>query len=201
MSVDYLRTMEPLGEQDAAIVPLLLGRPADACHAVAARCACGIPSVVVPRPVHGREGRKVFTTLFWLTCPFLARMAAALEAEGMVRAISEEIDMAELEAATSNYIKNRLVLCDALGIDLLKLPAGIAKSLRDTGIGGIRDPRGLKCLHLHLAHFLATGENPAGRRVMEIISGRSEKCLGVERELARVGRADRSCETFDGGKS
>lgn len=202
MSDDYLQAMEIIGEQDAAIIPLLLGRPVDSCHAVAARCVCGVPSVVVPKPVHGPTRRQIFTTLFWLTCPFLGRMAAALEAEGMIRIISREVDLSVQEEATRRYVAGRLALCGVLGIDLAALPQGIAKSLSQTGIGGIRDPRGLKCLHLHLAHFLATGDNPTGRRVMEMISQRPDRCQGVERELVRAGRTVGSPgKTVAGGES
>jgi hypothetical protein len=32
----------------------------------------------------------------------------------------------------------------------------------NSGVGGIREPGSLKCLHVHYAHYLAGGLNPAG---------------------------------------
>ena len=34
--------------------------------------------------------------------------------------------------------------------------------LRECGVGGLRVPEQVKCLHLHYAHFLATGDNLVG---------------------------------------
>ena len=34
--------------------------------------------------------------------------------------------------------------------------------LEKCGVGGLRVPEQVKCLHLHYAHFLATGDNLVG---------------------------------------
>lgn len=42
--------------------------------------------------------------------------------------------------------------------------------LAESGVGGIRSPEGVKCLHTHVADFLARGENVIGARVLEILN-------------------------------
>ena len=49
-----------------------------------------------------------------------------------------------------------------------------ARVLRDTGVGGLRFPSQVKCLHAHYAHFLGDplGGNPVGKRVPDRIRSR-----------------------------
>lgn len=46
---------------------------------------------------------------------------------------------------------------------------GYASVLHDCGVGGLRYPTQVKCLHLHYAHFLATGDNLVGSWVQKEI--------------------------------
>ena len=59
--------------------------------------------------------------------------------------------------------------------------------LRDTGVGGIRDAGAVRCLHVHLAHALATGGgNLVGRWVLEALSrGEDGRAAEYQRDAFR----------------
>ena len=41
--------------------------------------------------------------------------------------------------------------------------------LATSGVGGIRSPQGVKCLHTHAADYLARGENAIGAETLELL--------------------------------
>lgn len=43
----------------------------------------------------------------------------------------------------------------------------IYRVLRDSGVGGINNLEGIKCLHVHLADYLVNKENPVGEKVWD----------------------------------
>ncbi|PKK91800.1 MAG: DUF501 domain-containing protein [Candidatus Wallbacteria bacterium HGW-Wallbacteria-1] len=168
--------MDEPTELDLMTVRSQIGRSTSATLKVAARCSWGLPQVVLTTPlVQGKSGTRVFTTLFWLTCPFLHRVISTLESEGWVSGLkgwSEE----EMIRAAEDYRSLRVQLLELLGINHENLSQGISRTLRETGIGGIRRDGGIKCLHLHVAHQLSTGGNPVGERVLQMIAQRNWKC-------------------------
>jgi hypothetical protein len=74
-----------------------------------------------------------------------------LESVGGVKQAEAAVDAAELEAAHARYAAER----DR------ELPDGHSGPLPSGGVGGTR--RGVKCLHAHVAWYLAGGDDPVGR--------------------------------------
>lgn len=155
-AASYLRaaTAPPVDDGELAVLSAQLGRPARGRPAVVHRCAFGLPSVarVDPRLEDGTP----FPTVFWLTCPLLRSQVGRLEADhamvGLNQRLETEPELAEAYAAGSDrYIGFR----DQLGGPL---PG-------DPSAGGM--PRYIKCLHVHAAHHLATGDNPVGAWTVE----------------------------------
>ena len=113
---------------------------------------------------------------FWLVDPQLAQRAGTLEHEGLVQTWQREVadepdgDFARaLATAHRAYSATRwALLSDDDRAYVLSQPWATA-ALRDTGVGGLRFESQVKCLHVHLAHALAGGDNPVGRRVRRLI--------------------------------
>ncbi|HML00821.1 MAG TPA: DUF501 domain-containing protein [Acidimicrobiales bacterium] len=96
------------------------------------------------------DGRPM-PTRYWLVDPELCEAVSRLEAQGGVRAATAAVDPGELAAAHARYAAER----DAA------VPEGRAGPLPSGGVGGTR--QGVKCLHAHLAWWLAGGDDAVGR--------------------------------------
>ena len=160
--------------REVAVLSAQLGRPARGRPAVVHRCVYGLPTVarVQPRLDDGTP----FPTVFWLTCPVLRSRVGRLEADhamvGLNQRLEAEPDLAAAYAAGSErYVAFR----DQLGAPL---PG-------DPSAGGM--PKYIKCLHVHAAHHLATGDNPVGAWTVEHAT--PAPCPGpcVPDELLRAG--------------
>ncbi|MBP7726282.1 MAG: DUF501 domain-containing protein [Candidatus Bipolaricaulis sp.] len=146
-----------------------LGRPPAGALAVACRCPYGHPQVVLTHPLHRRGAEfTVFPTLFWLSCPFLVTAVGRLESGGAVKRFEARLatdpDLAARYAAAHDaYRRERLSLLSREEREFLsRVGAG---GRLETGIAGLGSPHRVKCLHAHLAHFLARGGNPIGEAV------------------------------------
>lgn len=131
---------------DRALVEAQLGRPLRGTWRVAHRCHLGVPMVVETHP--RLEDGTPFPTLFWLTCPLLAKRASHLEAEGFMGALTQKLATDEAFAtrqrsAVDRYVSRRNELAPTEGPQ----PGGADR---------------IKCLHAHLAHELADAPNPVG---------------------------------------
>ena len=146
-----------------------LGRKPRGLLGVAKRCRYGFPQVIVNHPVflEGEEP-QVFPTLFWLTCPYINILVARLESAGHVARCQQRMaDDPELAAAMQqaheNYAKQRRdVVPQSVQASLARNYPKRHDVLMNSGVGGIRTQEGIKCLHAHLAHYLAGGPNPVG---------------------------------------
>ena len=145
---------------DDAIVAHQIGRPLRGTADVVARCHLGLPTVIRAAPV--LDDGTPFPTRYWLTCPVLDARVARLEAEGGVRTFDrrrrDDQDFAlSCAAADARYAAERdgAVTADHSG----PVPRG--------GVGG--SGGGVKCLHAHTAHQLATGDNPIGASVTTVV--------------------------------
>ena len=89
-------------------------------------------------------------TRYWLVEPALRDAVSRLESAGGVRQAEAEVDADALADAHARYAAARdgLIPGDHQG----PRPSG--------GVGGTR--RGVKCLHAHLAWWLAGGDDPVG---------------------------------------
>ena len=144
----------PADDHERAVVSAQIGRPARGGPAVVHRCRFGLPTVVRVAP--RLENGTPFPTTFWLSCPVLRSRIGTLEADrsmvGLNQRLAEDPQLAgEYAAAHERYVAFR----DRLGEPLPGAP----------GAGGM--PGHVKCLHVHAAHHLATGDNPVGAWTIE----------------------------------
>jgi len=167
---DALRRDPAAGEERVLAAPLAdptelriistqLGRPARGRPAVVHRCAHGLPTVVRVDP--RLEDGTPFPTVLWLSCPLARSAVGRLEADHMMvalnRRLASEPDLAAAHAATgARYVALR----DRLGAPTEPLPGS-------PGAGGLPDR--VKCLHVHVAHHLATGDNPIGSTALDAL--------------------------------
>jgi hypothetical protein len=134
-----------------------LGRAPRGDFEVVVRRADGDPVVVRNAPLLS-DGTPM-PTLYYLVSPELVRAVSRVEADGGVRRAEAAIDAATVAATHERYRRAR----DAA------LPADHAGPRPDGGVGGTRT--GVKCLHAHVAHELATGDDPIGRWTIEQLPG------------------------------
>jgi len=139
------------GTADAMAVADLLGRPPAGEFTVVVRRPDGLPSVIANAPFLA-DGRPM-PTRYWLVDPDLREAVSRLESVGGVRQAETEVDPAALAEAHARYAAER----DAL------IPDDHPGPRPSGGVGGTR--QGMKCLHAHLAWWLAGGEDPAGEWV------------------------------------
>lgn len=132
-----------------------IGREVRGAIAVAARCRYGLPTVVRTSPF--LPDGTPFPTLYWLSCPAAGVAVGRVEAAGWNASLSERVAAdPELAAAHRAAHQRYLAQRDALG----RIPG-------DPGVGGL--PGRVKCLHALLAHELATGADPVGRIVRQVV--------------------------------
>lgn len=157
-------------DADLAVLHSQLGRPARGVVGIAARCACGNPTVAatLPRLPDGTP----FPTLYYLTHPGATAAMSVLEADHIMRELQDELaDNADLAssyaAAHDAYLRDRAVFGEVPEID------GISA-------GGM--PTRVKCLHALAAHALAAGEgvNPIGDLALARSTWSPHRCVCTE---------------------
>jgi len=139
----------PASPVDVERVTALLGRAPRAEFDVVVRTADGDPVVLRNAPLLA-DGTPM-PTRYWLVDPDLVRAVSRLEAAGGVRAATAATDPTAVAATHAAYAAER----DAA------LAPGHAGPRPGGGVGGTRI--GVKCLHAHVAHHLAGGDDPIGR--------------------------------------
>src|SRR5690349_7911023 len=97
-------------DADVAAVREQLGRVPRGLRAVAHRCPCGQPDVVETAP--RLEDGSPFPTLYYLTCPRAASAIGTLEANGVMKEMTERLATdpelaAAYRAAHEDYIRRR----------------------------------------------------------------------------------------------
>jgi uncharacterized protein len=147
--------MSECDAEDREAVARLLGREPTGDFEVAVRAENGTPVVIRNAPLL-RDGTPM-PTRYWLVDRGLSEAVSRLESKGAVRLAEAESDPIELEDAHARYAaeRDRALSPDHQG----PRPYG--------GVGGTR--RGVKCLHAHLAWYLAGGDDPVGRWTAERI--------------------------------
>ena len=136
---------------DHDLVTRLLGREPAGDFEIVVRRRSGEPVVIANAPLL-RDGTPM-PTRYWLVDPQLREAVSTLESTGGVRAAEASVDPEELAEAHRRYAAERDALLSPVHIG--PRPSG--------GVGGTR--QGVKCLHAHLAWWLAGGEDPVGRWV------------------------------------
>jgi hypothetical protein len=137
-------------EGDLETMTRQLGRPVRDVVAIAARCACGAPTVVATRP--RLEDGTPFPTFYYLTHPAATAAASRLEAAGRM---PEYAAMLTGGTALAYRAAHEAYLADRAEFGEVEEIAGISA-------GGM--PERVKCLHALIAHSLAAGPgvNPIG---------------------------------------
>lgn len=182
-----------LNQKELAKVARQLGRFPQGVVNVAKHCLAGHPQVITNYPIRWRsDGPQIFPNLYWVTCPALRRQVGVLETEGWIERLQQRLEsdssLAEgWQRAHRAYADKRVQLVPEDELTVLRRhhPAQ-AQALAETGIGGIRG-QGIKCLHTHLADFLADTDklNPIGNLVVELLRAKGlsvDYCFDYELE-------------------
>jgi hypothetical protein len=144
-------TTGPSGATDVEAVTRLLGRVPGGAFEVVVRRADGQPMVIANQPLL-HDGTPM-PTRYWLVDPVLHSRVGRLEAEGGVKRAEAAVDPVALAEAHGRYAQEREAL----------IPAEWEGPRPSGGVGGTRV--GVKCLHAHLAWWLAGGRDPVGQWV------------------------------------
>jgi hypothetical protein len=133
---------------DVDAVAMQLGRAPAGDFAVVVRGQDGLPMVIANEPLL-RDGTPM-PTRYWLVDPDLRAQISRLEADGGVRESARNVPPVVVADAHRRYAAERdsLIAADWSG----PRPTG--------GVGGTRV--GVKCLHAHVAWWLAGGDDPVG---------------------------------------
>jgi hypothetical protein len=138
---------------DRSRVAALLGREPAGAFEVVVRDEHGDPVVVRNAPF--LDDGTPMPTRYYLVGAELVRDVSRLEASGGVKAAEAAIDPAAVAATHERYAAERDT---AIGDDHEgPRPYG--------GVGGTRT--GVKCLHAHVAHALAGGDDPVGQWALD----------------------------------
>src|SRR4051794_20884793 len=148
---------DPLSSADEAVVAAQLGRVPRGLAAVAWRCPCGKPAVVVTRP-RLPDGTP-FPTTYYLTCPRAIAACSRLESEGLMADMSTRV-CTDHRLAERHRQAHRASLA-------ARAELGVVPEIADVRAGGMPDR--VKCLHALLAHALGAGPgvNPFGDETRE----------------------------------
>jgi hypothetical protein len=138
---------------DDEAVAALLGRDPGGDFIVVVRDPDGAPMVIENEPFL-RDGTPM-PTRYWLVDPELRARVGRLEASGGVREAERDVDGAALAECHRRYAAERDTL----------IPPTLAGPRPSGGVGGTRE--GVKCLHAHLAWWLAGGDDPVGAWVAQ----------------------------------
>jgi uncharacterized protein len=138
---------------DREVVTGMLGRVPNGDFEVVVRRTDGRPVVIANDP-YLRDGEPM-PTRYWLVDREIRVLIGRLEAGGGVRRAEEAVDIEALRQAHDRYAHER----DAL------VPKDRPGPRPHGGVGGTR--QGVKCLHAHVAWWLAGGDDPVGRWVSE----------------------------------
>lgn len=155
---------DPPSADDIAAVSRQLGRPARDVVGIAARCACGAPTVVSTRP-RLSDGTP-FPTFYYLTHPAATAAVSTLEAEGQMPGLAA---LLVDEVADQYRAAHEQYIADREGIAVVEEIAGISA-------GGMPDR--VKCLHALVGHALAAGPgvNPIGDIALERAAWSPQVC-------------------------
>lgn len=146
---------------DEVVVSAQLGRPPRGTWRVRARCPFGRPMVLETAP--SLKDGSPFPTLYWLSCPWLVEYVNGLESAGATSEWAGRL-------RTSDRLAERMRLADAEYRARRAACADGTDPTPDVGIAGQSDPLATKCLHAHVATFLAGIDDPIGESVISSVS-------------------------------
>lgn len=157
-----VRHRSAVSQADLDALAVQLGRLPRGVVAIAARCVCGRPTVVMTSP--RLPDGSPFPTTYYLTHPAAVHGCSTLEAEHLMVELTERLsEDAELAAAYQRaheaYLADRALL-------------GRVEQIEGVSAGGM--PTRVKCLHALVGHALAAGPgvNPVGDITLEVLRER-----------------------------
>jgi uncharacterized protein len=162
---------EPPAADDREAVRRLLGREPQGAFAVVVRSRGGEPVVLRNDPLLD-DGRPM-PTRYWLVGPAEVAAVSRLEAAGGVKAAERALPPEVVAAAHAAYAAEREAA----------IPPGHLGPRPSGGVGGTRT--GVKCLHAHLAWWLAGGDDPVGGWTAARLAERGE--VIAERVTMEIG--------------
>ncbi|RCW41165.1 MULTISPECIES: DUF501 domain-containing protein [unclassified Halanaerobium] len=157
-------------EQERELIEWQLGRGIVNLDYVGEYCPWDYPAVLVVKPFV-ENNNTVSPTIFWLSCPYLVYKVDRLENEGLIEELTFKLkhNLEFEDKMLSAHRKYAEMRRDKLSDNDLKAAEKISEDLMNTlkksGIGGIKDKSGIKCLHTHLADYLMGNDNPAAELV------------------------------------
>jgi len=135
-------------DDDRAAVTELIGRVPQGDFSVVVRNAAGQPVVLRNAPLL-HDGTPM-PTLYWLVGKTEVAAVGRLESTGAIDVVEELVGLEEIALIHQRYQQERLAL----------MPANHTGPAPSAGVGGTRT--GVKCLHAHLAHWLAGNDDAIG---------------------------------------
>lgn len=146
----------PPTDAELDVVSAQLGRPVRGVVGIAARCACGNPTVVATAP--RLPDGSPFPTFYYLTHPGATAAMSELEATHVMVELQDLL--ADDEVSAAYHRAHAAYLADRAGFGAVDEVAGVSA-------GGM--PVRVKCLHALAGHALAAGPgvNPIGDRALE----------------------------------
>lgn len=168
---DYSRAGE-LNPLDRSIVEGQLDSRGDNILKIIKYCPTGYPLLLLVHPLWDEEP---FPTIYWLSCPVLKERISKLEDHGYLSLFKQKAQESQkynrkLAKAHRDYAQKRIELMDQSTLNQAKnISIDLYEMLVNSGVAGIRDKAGLKCLHGHYAHYLAERNNPVGEDVDKLI--------------------------------
>ena len=139
-----------VNEGDREAVAELLGRQPQGAFEIVVRDSARQPVVILNSPL--LEDGTPMPTRYWLVGRSEREWVSRLESAGGVRAAEAAVDACRARGCTRRYEAH------SRRLDSARVHAGRGP----TAASGGRD-RGVKCLHAHLAWYLAGGPDPVGR--------------------------------------
>ncbi|MGM0414392.1 MAG: DUF501 domain-containing protein [Bacillota bacterium] len=136
-------------------------------------CPTNYPMVILVHPFHDK---KPFPTIYWLSCPVIKEKIFKLEDKGYIEELKQKKNQSkefrdELEKAHKRYSQARIKLIRKNELESARnISEDLYKMLVNSGVAGIRDKEGVKCLHGHYADYIIGGNNPVGKEVAKKVN-------------------------------
>lgn len=158
---------------DHKIVELQLDRKINNFFETAKYCPFGFPAVVTVNPFINHIAAP---TIYWLSCPYLSYEVDRLEADSnLISELGQKYQNEQqfrdlMQETHRRYAVNREKMLSTEQLQKAKeISDDLYMTLTESGVGGIKEKEGIKCLHTHLADFLVHRFNPVGKIVFNKI--------------------------------
>ncbi|TDP13537.1 DUF501 domain-containing protein [Halanaerobium congolense] len=156
------------------IIELQLDRKINNFLKIAKFCPFDYPAVIIVNPFVNCVPAP---TIYWLSCPHLNYEVDRLEAESnLISKLQGKLKYNpkfknKMIKTHEKYAEQRKSLLSAEQLAEAKsISEDLYNTLMNSGVGGIKEKEGIKCLHTHLADFLVDKFNPAGEIVFSKIN-------------------------------